>query len=612
MSRSKVLLKWGLELINEPERKSPRALPPSSPPEAKKRSPPSSGGRSPAIPTIEKPGHHKRHATYGRERSGGVPLPKPINTNLKPPTAEKAGGTPNSAQAPPSPYQPTVEEIPDEGSPDEDKPLHVEEYHMTPPDSTFGSASDPSDVAQSSADAPAAKGKDAQRTSAQISSKRKEKIESLPKVVLPDFTRKTSYKKEEFLSPSHAERRPESLSPPVDPWQRQQEDFPLWDSTEDEFEEERKMGAQTPFNVESLSAMNTPKDTMPPPSPRPRRRTQSRSSYQQTDPRSAKQSPRYSPGHSPWVNTQSYADDGRIRGANGKEKYTPQPSPKEAQKEFISARRPRAATHSQGAPYPSDNFSAYGGNQTFHFMAGGAGFVAESGDIFDKFFAGGYGSGSGTIDDSAHWSTAVNTGKGKDKVPQSAWSEAVGDSGVWSTAGNNGKEKESTVSSRDERSSKSARGSKDDDAAVKEITTQIALEEFYKGTTRKMKVTDRGSKSYRILELPIRPGLKTGSKIKFSGIELDSGNVTGDIHFIVQEVSPSRLSRKSTTNKVIRNRTPSSSATATTFMRPSTSTSTSRYAAGSATSPAFAARTCACATRQVPQRVQAGRNATRV
>ena len=64
---------------------------------------------------------------------------------------------------------------------------------------------------------------------------------------------------------------------------------------------------------------------------------------------------------------------------------------------------------------------------------------------------------------------------------------------------------------------------------------QIALEDFFRGSNRKMKLTDRNSPSYKILELPIRPGLKPGSKIKFSGIELNADRVVGDIHFIVEQ-----------------------------------------------------------------------------
>ncbi|KAF2093993.1 hypothetical protein NA57DRAFT_80996 [Rhizodiscina lignyota] len=509
-SRRNALLMWIEDLVNEPARETPRALPPSSPPPARKRTPPAtSAERSPATPTAEKyqEKYHRRHTSYG---GGGVPLPRPINTNLRPPSSDAGSRSATSPKAPLSPYQATVEEIPDEGSPeDDDRSPYVSEYHMTPPGSSFEASSESSVAQEPSTKAVAPNSKSTDSFDAQSSSSNQEKKQALPKVVMPDINRKTSYKDKPFLSPHDAVPRPDQSREEV--WQRPEEDFQLWDTDDDELEEE-PMGARTPFRVESMSAQNTPRDNMPPPPPpRPRAPSRARSAQQQGDTRSGKQSPRYSPGHSPWVNTQSYPDDGRFVGTGGKEKFTPQPSPRDPSKEYVSARRPRAATHTQGAPYPPDDAPFYAGSSAFHFMTGAAEgtFNVDPRDVFNKFLGGG-----GTSND---------------------------DRDMYSTAS---KEKEKSASDYDERNSRTDRGSRDGEAPPKEITTQITLEEFFSGTKRKMKVTGKDSGNHKIIELPIRPGLRTGAKIRVSGIEIDPDSPLAEINFSIQEKPHPRFTRQ--------------------------------------------------------------------
>lgn len=82
-----------------------------------------------------------------------------------------------------------------------------------------------------------------------------------------------------------------------------------------------------------------------------------------------------------------------------------------------------------------------------------------------------------------------------------------------------------------------------------EVTTverplPLSLEELYNGTTKKMKIKrktfDENGKRVQtdqILEVPIKPGLKKGSKIKFNGVGDQVEGGRQDLHFILEEVS---------------------------------------------------------------------------
>jgi DnaJ homolog subfamily B member 4 len=85
--------------------------------------------------------------------------------------------------------------------------------------------------------------------------------------------------------------------------------------------------------------------------------------------------------------------------------------------------------------------------------------------------------------------------------------------------------------------------------ATPEVTTveralPLTLEELYTGITKKMKIKrksfdDNGKRttSDQVLEVPIKPGLKKGSKIKFKGVGDQEEGGKQDLHFIVEEVS---------------------------------------------------------------------------
>jgi DnaJ homolog subfamily B member 4 len=83
------------------------------------------------------------------------------------------------------------------------------------------------------------------------------------------------------------------------------------------------------------------------------------------------------------------------------------------------------------------------------------------------------------------------------------------------------------------------------EVTIVEKPLQVSLEELYNGTTKKMKIkrkkfdsaTGKQTSEDRILEVPIKPGLKAGSKIKFKDVGDQVEGGTQDLHFIVEEVS---------------------------------------------------------------------------
>ncbi|KAK2004477.1 DnaJ domain-containing protein [Colletotrichum falcatum] len=80
-----------------------------------------------------------------------------------------------------------------------------------------------------------------------------------------------------------------------------------------------------------------------------------------------------------------------------------------------------------------------------------------------------------------------------------------------------------------------------------EVTTverplPLTLEELFRGVTKKMKIkrktfdeTGKRMTTDTVLEVPIKPGLKKGSKIKFKGVGDQEEGGQQDLHFIVEE-----------------------------------------------------------------------------
>lgn len=86
-------------------------------------------------------------------------------------------------------------------------------------------------------------------------------------------------------------------------------------------------------------------------------------------------------------------------------------------------------------------------------------------------------------------------------------------------------------------------------APTPEVTTverplQVSLEDLFHGVTKKMKIKrkmfdDDGKRTTQdtVLEVPIKPGLKKGSKIRFKGVGDQEEGGQQDLVFIVEEVS---------------------------------------------------------------------------
>lgn len=91
------------------------------------------------------------------------------------------------------------------------------------------------------------------------------------------------------------------------------------------------------------------------------------------------------------------------------------------------------------------------------------------------------------------------------------------------------------------------------EVTVLEKDLPITLEEMYNGTTKKMKIkrkvfdpnTGQRTTEDKIIEMTIKPGLKAGSKIKFTGVgdQTEEGG-TQDLHFIVKEKPHPTLRRQ--------------------------------------------------------------------
>lgn len=84
--------------------------------------------------------------------------------------------------------------------------------------------------------------------------------------------------------------------------------------------------------------------------------------------------------------------------------------------------------------------------------------------------------------------------------------------------------------------------------ATPEVTTverplPVSLEDLFHGTTKKMKIkrktfdeTGKRTTSDTVLEVPIKPGLKKGSKIRFKGVGDQEEGGQQDLVFVVEEV----------------------------------------------------------------------------
>jgi DnaJ family protein B protein 4 len=166
-----------------------------------------------------------------------------------------------------------------------------------------------------------------------------------------------------------------------------------------------------------------------------------------------------------------------------------------------------------------------GGARTFHFSGGPGGFSFNNPeDIFAEFMrqsgTGGMG-GGGDADDFSNIFSQFSGGAGGARPSGRSRMRSTGGGGF---AGE--------PRGRD---------------PTPEITTverplPLSLEELYNGVTKKMKIkrktyddTGKRVQTDQILEVPIKPGLKKGSKIKFNGVGDQVEGGRQDLHFIVEE-----------------------------------------------------------------------------
>ncbi|KAF2434726.1 DnaJ-domain-containing protein [Tothia fuscella] len=90
------------------------------------------------------------------------------------------------------------------------------------------------------------------------------------------------------------------------------------------------------------------------------------------------------------------------------------------------------------------------------------------------------------------------------------------------------------------------------EVTVMEKPLPVSLEDMFSGTTKKLKIkrkkfddaTGKQIVEDRILEVPIKPGLKAGSKIKFKDVGDQVEGGTQDLHFVIEEKPHPLFSRE--------------------------------------------------------------------
>lgn len=178
-----------------------------------------------------------------------------------------------------------------------------------------------------------------------------------------------------------------------------------------------------------------------------------------------------------------------------------------------------------------------GGARTFHFSTGGGanGFNFRSADdIFGEFARGGGLGGGDDINDI--FAQMAGGGRRSSRMRSSGY-----DGGDFQTS----------------------RREKTPEVTTVEKPLAISLEDLYSGVTKKMKIKrklfdDSGKRimTDKILEIPIKPGLKKGSKIKFKGVGDQEEGGQQDLHFIVEEVSDPNMPGLSGGNVLTDDRNP--------------------------------------------------------
>lgn len=227
-----------------------------------------------------------------------------------------------------------------------------------------------------------------------------------------------------------------------------------------------------------------------------------------------------------------------------------------------------------------------GGARTFHFSTGpgggGSGFRFSSADDIFRNFAkasGGMGGGGGGFDDDDIFSM-LNGGLGGGGGPRARASRGPGGF------------------------AQSSRRGPTPEPTVVEKELPLTLEELMRGTTKKVTVKSKtfdssGKRTVQdvVLEANIKPGLRTGSKIKYRGVGDQEEGGRQDVHLIVTEVCNFPLPNQEPDREMLtirRKRTPTSNAAGTTSSPPSISTSRRPSPAGTASCARSTANPSGC------------------
>jgi DnaJ family protein B protein 4 len=194
-----------------------------------------------------------------------------------------------------------------------------------------------------------------------------------------------------------------------------------------------------------------------------------------------------------------------------------------------------------GVPHPEDAGGA-GGNP-FAGAGGGGGFPFASGGGMPggarsfHFSTGGGGNGFNFSNADDIFGEFMRSSGGGDDFDFGGFGMGGMPGGMGGMGGGGGGRKGSQF--------RGGRRAPEPEVTVVEKPLAVSLEELYNGTTKKLKIkrktydqsTGKQSTQDRILEVPIKKGLKAGSKIKFSDVGDQVEGGTQDLHFIVSEVS---------------------------------------------------------------------------
>lgn len=179
-----------------------------------------------------------------------------------------------------------------------------------------------------------------------------------------------------------------------------------------------------------------------------------------------------------------------------------------------------------------------GGARTFHFSTNGGGgggggpggfSFSNPNNIFAEFMRAGGAGGAGGLDDNDPFASLMSGMGGNGRARMRSNFQGGGGGDPFHGGGREATPEVTTV----------------------ERALPLTLEELYNGVTKKMKIkrktfddTGKRSTSDQVLEVPIKPGLKKGSKIKFKGVGDQEEGGKQDLHFIVEEVRDSRIPQK--------------------------------------------------------------------